>query len=92
MQGVERTAFNRDRIDDRFEFRRGLQRDVVVGKKADGLSSCRQEAGDVLRIDVGAKRGQTLQSLWSERVAANRLDNAIEFEGPQGASMHRGDY
>jgi len=89
MHGVQRASFNADGIENRLEIRSCLQRDLIVGKEARRLCSSRQRPGDSFRLRGGREGSKPLQPVWSERITANRLDDPIEFEGPEGASVHR---
>jgi hypothetical protein len=47
-----------------------------------------QAAGDLLRIDRGREPGEAFLAGRRQREAADRFDDAIEFEGPQDSWLH----
>jgi hypothetical protein len=89
MQRFERAPFDTEGFENRLEVVGSMQSEPVVREKTHGLG-CRGQ-----RVGHGARVGKRMQprdpggTRRSQREAANRLDNPIEFEGPQGACMHR---
>jgi hypothetical protein len=48
-----------------------------------------EQIPDLPRVDRRSERAGFLAAHRRERESGNRLDNPIEFEGPQGAWLHR---
>ena len=48
-----------------------------------------EQIRDRLRLDRGLQPAETVAAHRREREGGHRLDDPIEFEGPQGAWLHR---
>ncbi len=79
----------RERLEDRVEIVRRVQGQLVVAEEADRLGRRRQRVGHRARLGQRMQPREPGGTRRGQREAADRLDNAIEFEGPQGACMHR---
>ena len=90
MPRVEGPSFDADRVQNRIQLGGRVKRNLVVGKKTNGFRGRREPVGDDGWIRFGRKSLQAPQPSRCERVPANRLDYAIELQGPLGASVHRG--
>ena len=90
MDRFERAPFDGDGLEARIQIGCRLQTDLIVRKEADGLRGRREAGRHRGRIGLGSEPPQLLQPCGSQRITANRLDYPVEFEGPQGASVHRG--
>ncbi len=91
MPGVERSSFDPKRAQDRVEIRGSVQADLVVRQEPYGFRRCGKRGRNRARLRLRLQQRQTRGPKRGLRKAANRLDNPIELEGPQGACMHRAE-
>src|SRR5204863_7596906 len=88
-QRFERAPFDRQRGQDLRQLARRAQReDAVRRDEADGFGRRRLPLRDLLRIGRRPQPRQPLGAHRRQREAGDRLDDPIEFEGPQGAWLH----
>ena len=92
LQRLERASFDRQSGEHALELRRRLDGDLThppgSGRSRVVAASAAATAfGSV----AGCERGQACLALRGLRKAADHLDNAVEFKGPQGASVHAVD-
>ena len=76
-------------LEDRFEIRRSVERQSGCRRGIARSPTSRQARPPPPRLRLRLQQREARSPRRGLREAANRLDNAIELEGPQGASMHR---
>ena len=79
-----------ERVERLREVGRRAQRERAVRReKARRFGRMGQQVGDCLRLDRRLQPAETLAAHRRQREGRDRLDDPIEFEGPQGAWLHR---
>ena len=85
----ERPALDREDVQNLRQVARGPQREPAMpGNVGRRLAGCRKLLGDLLRIGRGREPGEAFLAGRRQRETADRLDDAIEFEGPQNSWLH----
>ena len=89
-QRLERPPFDRQRVERLRQLGRRAQRERSVRREeARRFGRMGEQIRDRLRLDRGLQPAETLAAHRRQREGCNSLDDPIEFEGPQGAWLHR---
>ena len=85
---IEGAAFDRQRCQARVEVVRRAESDGGFRQETNGLGRRVQSRRDLARLDERRQARQPGQTGRRLREAADRFDDAIEFESPEGAGVH----
>ena len=89
-RGFERAAFDGERLENLRQVVGRAERQLAVARESATVSvvAAKQRRTPLPRRSSGCSRARRSAPHRRQREAAHRLDNAIEFEGPQGAWLH----
>ena len=85
---IEGAALDRQRCQGRVQVVRRAESDRGFRQETNGLGRRIQRRRDLARLDERRQARQPGQTGRRLREAADRFDDAIEFEGPEGAGVH----
>ena len=89
-QRLERPPFDRQRVERLRQLGRRPQRERSVHRQETRrLGRMSEQIGDRRRLDRGLQSVETLAAHRRQGEGGNCLNNPVEFEGPEGAWLHR---